>query len=171
MQKETNKSSKEKKNVRQLICFELAGEEYAIGIEDVLEVLRAKKIVYIPQMPAYCMGILYNRGHIMPVFDLREKFSLYKKPIDDESRFIVASVDQVSICLIVDKVIGSIALEASRVGPAPSVTVNIDREYLEGLGYFEERVIVVLDVKKMHAFIMNDLENLKVKGVGLCPAD
>jgi chemotaxis signal transduction protein len=35
--------------------------------------------------------------------------------------------------------------------------MNVDREYIEGLGELEGRMIVILDLQKMHEFIMKEI--------------
>jgi chemotaxis signal transduction protein len=44
-----------------------------------------------------------------------------------------------------------------QIDPAPQVKMNIDREYIQGLGELDERMIVILDLVKMHDSVMQDI--------------
>jgi purine-binding chemotaxis protein CheW len=143
--------------IRQFVCFKLANEEYAVDIQLVQEVVKVPKMTSIPQMPDFSLGVINNRGNIIPVFDLRKKFHLSDKPFGAETRLLVASVDNTVISLVVDQVLDNVKFDMSQVDPAPAVKMNVDREYIEGLGELEGRMIVILDLQKMHEFIMKEI--------------
>ncbi len=108
-------------------------------------------------MPEFSLGVINNRGNIIPVFDLRKKFHLSDKPFGPETRLLVASVDNTVISLVVDQVLDNVKFDMSQVDPAPAVKMNVDREYIQGLGELEGRMIVILDLQKMHEFIMKEI--------------
>ncbi len=143
--------------IKQFVCFKLANEEYAIDIQLVQEVVKIHKMTSIPQMPEFSLGVINNRGNIIPVFDLRKKFHLSDKPFGPETRLLVASVDNTVISLVVDQVLDNVKFDMSQVDPAPAVKMNVDREYIQGLGELEGRMIVILDLQKMHEFIMKEI--------------
>lgn len=144
-------------SIKQFVCFKLASEEYAIDIQLVQEVIKVPKITLIPQMPPFCLGVINNRGAIIPVFDLRKKFQLADKVFSAETRLLVASIDNTAISLVVDRVLDNVKFNMAEVDPAPSVKMNIDRAYIQGLGELEGRMIVILDIQKMHDFIMQEI--------------
>ena len=143
--------------IKQFVCFKLANEEYAIDIQLIQEVIKIPKITLIPQMPDFCMGVINNRGVIIPVFDLRKKFHLSDKAFGHETRLLVASIDETVISLVVDQVLDNVKFDMNQIDPAPAVKMNIDREYIEGLGELEGRMLVILDLQKMHEFIMREI--------------
>jgi purine-binding chemotaxis protein CheW len=59
-----------------LVTFHLAEEEYGIGIDNVQEIIRASDITYVPGAPSHVKGVINLRGKIIPVVDLRRRFSL-----------------------------------------------------------------------------------------------
>lgn len=144
-------------SVQQFVCFKLANEEYAINIQLVQEVIKVPKITMIPQMPAFCLGVINNRGAIIPVFDLRKKFKLADKPFGPETRLLVVSVDHTVVSLVVDQVLDNVKFNMGDIDPTPAVKMNIDRDYVQGLGELDHRMIVILNLEKMHAFMMQDI--------------
>ncbi|MCD4780381.1 MAG: chemotaxis protein CheW [Candidatus Omnitrophica bacterium] len=147
----------EDNDVLQLVCFKLAEEEYAIDINLIREVILVPKITPVPQMPAFCLGVINNRGSVIPVFDLRRKFYLQEKEFDGNTRILVAYIDHQIISMVVDEVLDNIKFESTLIDPAPSVKMKIEREYIQGLGEVENRMIIILDLAKMHEFIKQEI--------------
>lgn len=53
----------------QLLAFTLDGEEYAVPLASVTEILRARRLTEIPRARPPLLGILNLRGTITPVYD------------------------------------------------------------------------------------------------------
>jgi len=148
--------------IKQFVCFKLANEEYAIDIQLIQEVVKIPKITDIPQMPSFCLGVINSRGNIIPVFDLRRKFKLPNREFSSETRILSASIDGTMISLVVDQVLDNVKFDMSLVDPAPTVKMNIDREYIHGLGELENRMIVILDLEKMHEHMMKEIIDFSI---------
>jgi purine-binding chemotaxis protein CheW len=144
--------------IKQFVCFKLANEEYAVDIQFVQEAIKVPKITPIPQMPEFCLGVINSRGNIIPVFDLRRMFHLADKEFSSETRILVATVEGALVSFVVDRVLDNVKFDMEQVDPAPAVKMNIDREYIEGLGELEHRMIVILGLEPMHEHIMKQIE-------------
>lgn len=143
--------------IKQFVCFKLANEQYGIDIRLIQEVVKVPKITQIPQMPFFCLGVINSRGNIIPVFDLRKKFSLPDKDFSHDTRILVASINNEAVSFVVDQVLDNVKFDMSQVDPAPAVRMNISREYIQGLGELEGRMIVILDLEKMHENMMAEI--------------
>lgn len=143
--------------IKQFVCFKLANEEYAIDIQLIQEVVKVPKITDIPQMPSFCLGVINSRGNIIPVFDLRRKFKLPDREFTSDTRILSAHIDGTMISLVVDQVLDNVKFDMARVDPAPTIKMNIDREYIHGLGELEGRMIVILDLLKMHDHMLKEI--------------
>ncbi|MFH0984855.1 MAG: chemotaxis protein CheW [Candidatus Omnitrophota bacterium] len=152
-------NEKAKKSIKQFVCFKLANEEYAIDIQLIQEVVKPSKITRIPQMPPFSLGVINNRGNIIPVFDLRKKIHLAENAFTFDTRFLVATVDHLTMSLVVDKVLDNVRFDMEKVDPVPQVKMSIDREQIQGLGALDGRMIVILDLEKMHDSFMNDISS------------
>lgn len=146
--------------VLQLVCFMFADEEYAVDITNVQEVIRIPKITHIPQMPDFTLGIINIRGNIIPVFDLRKKFGLHEKEADDQSKIIIVNVNNSKICFLVDKILNNVKITTSSIVPTPNVKMKIKRECIKGIGKFEDRMIIILDLFKLNEYILEDIKAL-----------
>ena len=144
-------------SIKQFVCFKLANEEYGIDIQLIQEVVKVPKITQIPQMPFFCLGVINSRGNIIPVFDLRKKFHLPDKDFSHDTRILVASINNEAVSFVVDQVLDNVKFDMAQVDPAPTVKMNIGREYIQGLGELEGRMIVILDLEKMHDNMMTEI--------------
>ncbi|MCA9400446.1 MAG: chemotaxis protein CheW [Candidatus Omnitrophica bacterium] len=146
-------------DIQQFVCFKLSDEEYALDINIIREVIHVPSITPVPQMPEFCLGVINSRGNVIPLFDLRKKFNLPDKGFDRNSRILVAAVDNIIVSIVVDEVLDNIKFEASQIDPAPSIKMQIERECINGLGKLEGRMIVILDMIKLHEFIMTEINS------------
>lgn len=144
-------------DIIQLVCFVFSGEEYAVEMLNVCEVIRVPEIVAVPQMPDFTLGVINIRGSIFPVFDLRKKFGLKEKDLDNESKLLIVEVDGLSISFIVDKILDNIKIAKSSIDPSPHVKMNINRECIKGLGQIENRMIIILDLHQLSESINKDI--------------
>lgn len=153
----------EHSGVVQLVCFNLAEEEYAIDITKVQEVLRLQKITPVPQMPDFVLGVVNIRGDVIPVFDLRRKFKLSEKAPDKHTKIMIVNVSGLYISIIVDKILDNIKLDAVHIDPSPNVKMKMERDCVKGVGLFEDRIIIVLDLLKVHEHIQQSIKTYRVK--------
>ncbi|OGX41516.1 MAG: hypothetical protein A3G91_00505 [Omnitrophica WOR_2 bacterium RIFCSPLOWO2_12_FULL_50_9] len=149
--------------ISQVVCFMFADEQYAVDITSVKEVIHARKITPVPQMPDFTLGVINIRGNIIPVFDLRKKFGLEEKAFDDQTKMIVVDVDEAQICFVVDEILDNVKIPASSVAPAPSVKMRIKRECIKGIGKLEDRMIIILDLRRLNESILEDIKALSFK--------
>lgn len=151
------------KEALQLVCFMFADEEYAVDIISVQEVIHAQRITAVPQMPEFTLGVINIRGNIIPVFDLRRKFGLREKTFDGDTKMIVVNVKGAQICFVVDAILDNVKLQVSSIAPPPLVKMKIKRECIRGIGKFEDRMIIILDLEKLNESILEDIKALSAK--------
>jgi purine-binding chemotaxis protein CheW len=73
-----------------LLSFTIDAHRYGIASGAVVEIVRAVAITPLPGSPRVVEGIIDVRGAIVPVFDLRARFSLPAKPLEPADQFILA---------------------------------------------------------------------------------
>ena len=136
---------------RQLVVFELAGEEFGVDINKVKEIIRWEEVTRIPNTPPYIKGVINLRGNIIVINDLAMKLGLPSKDIDDNTRILVVEVGDNTVGMVVDSATEVIRLDGSQIQEAPSmITSNIDRSFIEGVGLLDERrLLTLLDLSKV----------------------
>lgn len=144
---------------QQLVAFNLANEEYGVGITQVQEIVRLPDITRIPGMPDFIEGVINLRGKIIPIIDLRKRFSLGNKAMDDKSRIVVANTLGHVIGLIVDNVSEVVNLSGEQIEPIPPTIATIDAEYLAGVGKLDKRLVILLNLEKL----LSDIEQIALE--------
>ncbi|MCK5580659.1 MAG: chemotaxis protein CheW [Candidatus Omnitrophica bacterium] len=157
----TTQENMSRNDILQLVCFNLADEEYALDIHNVQEVMRVGQITHVPQMPEYCLGVMNIRGDVTAVFDLRKIFKLSAKEFDEDTRILAVTIKDTMVGLVVDEVLENMKLDSSNIDPTPEVRMNIERECIRGLGEVEGRMIVIMDLLRIHEYILKSMESLR----------
>jgi purine-binding chemotaxis protein CheW len=89
----------------QLVSFEVAGQEYAIVIEDVQEIVQVpESIVHVPHSEPHVLGLMTLRNRLLPLVSLRRMFGLPNRDADENSRIVVVSLGAGSVGVVMDSV-------------------------------------------------------------------
>lgn len=105
----------------QLCTFRIGGEDYAVDIMRVREIIHPLPITPVPRAPAFVEGVIRLRGDVIPVVDVRKRLALPATPPTRKSRFLVVNVAGRRIALVVDEVREVLRLPRSEIRPAPSL--------------------------------------------------
>lgn len=131
----------------EMLSFRLGGEEYAVLVADVREVLKMFQLTNVPNTPDYILGVMSLRGTMLPIIDLCRRFGLPAGVQDQKSRIIVVSSADEELGLLVDRVTGVFSILPDEIKPAPE---NIEQgaEFLRGIVRQGERLFILLDLEK-----------------------
>lgn len=134
---------------RQLVIFSLANEAYGVDIGQVREIIRMQSITFVPDSPAFVEGVINLRGRVIPVIDLRVRFSLAAAEATAESRIVVVHVGDEDIGMIVDSVTEVLRVPVTAI-EAPSGLVTTEQSYyMDGIAKLEDRLLILLDLDKV----------------------
>lgn len=133
----------------QYLTFILDQEEYGIEILKVREIIGYQKLTKIPYVSGFVKGIINLRGTIIPVLDLRTKFSLEAKIYDKLTAIIVLEISGRIMGTIVDSVSDITSLSQDEVQPTPSFPTTIRTELIKGIGKKDGGLIILLDMDRI----------------------
>lgn len=131
------------------LTFSLGEEDYGIEIKLVTEIISLQSINQLPEVAEYIKGIINLRGKIIPVIDVRLRFK--KEPIEynDRTCIIVIDTGEISAGLIVDYVSEVLSIDDENIAPPPDMKTGIQNRYIQGIGKVGDKVILLLDCKKL----------------------
>jgi len=139
--------------IRQHVTFSLMGEEYALLIDHVREIIECERITSIPSMPAVVRGVMNLRGNVIPIVDLPVKFGLPATTIDRGAYVVVVDLvwsgESVRLGLITTELGRVIDVTADDIKPVPDFGTRIQSEYLRGVGNVDNRFILFLDTERL----------------------
>ena len=145
----------------QYVTFLLGEETYGISILKLNEIIAYQNCTTIPNVPGFIKGVLNLRGIVVPVIDLRERFSMERKAYDQFTVIMILDVSGRIMGLIVDAVSDVITLNEEDIKPRPNFSTGISTHFIHGMGVKDNKFIILLDVDKL----LSDEELNMVDGV------
>jgi purine-binding chemotaxis protein CheW len=145
---------------RQLVVFDLAGEVYGVNIETVREIIRMQDVTYVPDAPEFVEGVINLRGRVIPVVDLRKRFSLTQSEATEESRVVVVDIGGEDIGVIVDAVTEVLRIAVDSIESTASLVTTEDSYYLEGIVKVDDGLLILLDIEQALAQGVEEMPEL-----------
>lgn len=140
----------------QYLTFFMDNEEYGIDILSIQEIRGFDATTAIPNSPDFIQGVMNLRGTIVPIVDLRLRFGLEQIPYGDITVVIVVKTKldegEKIIGMVVDSVSDVYSVNHNESTRAPDVGEADNREFLKGLVNVGEKMVVLLDLKKILTF-------------------
>lgn len=135
------------------LIFSIGNEYYGIEIKYVIEIIGIEPITEVPELPDYIKGVINLRGKIIPVMDVRLKFKKEPKEYDDRTCIIVVDIENISIGLIIDRVLEVVNIDESSISPPPKTKINSNKDngnrYIKGIGRIQNEVRLLIDCHKL----------------------
>lgn len=131
--------------VSRWVSFTLDGQNYAIPIVQVVEVIAQAEIEPVPGAPSDVLGVINLRGTIVTVIDLRLHFSLPVVAPDENTRIIVVERGNESIGLRVDRVSHVRSIPQHVIQPAPKTSQTSGVNGISGVVTRPEGLLSLLD--------------------------
>ncbi len=136
-------------NSIQLVSFTVGNEDYGVHIGQVQEIIRMTGITHLPQTEEYVKGVINLRGNIIPIIDMRTKFHMDSLEYSELTRVIVVNMNDKLVGLVVDSVAKVLELAEKEIEDPPEVIHGLSREYIDGIGKLDEKMIIILKVEKV----------------------
>lgn len=133
------------------ISFQVGEGRFAIGLPAVIQVLPFENVTPVPLAPQFVEGIINLGGEVVPVINLRTRFSLPPLSPGPRHRVIIARRAGGMYGLLVDKVREIFELERTSIAPAASGVPGLKAEMLEGVAQVGEGLLFILDVQRLLA--------------------
>lgn len=140
------------------LTFVLNREEYGIEIKHVIEIIGIQNITSVPDMPSYIKGVINLRGKVIPVMDVRMRFSISEQAYNERTCIIVITVNEQLVGLIVDEVSEVLDIPKSSVEPPPKVSRGAGNKFVHGMGKVGDAVKILLNADKL--LFEEDLEKI-----------
>ncbi|WP_254564734.1 chemotaxis protein CheW [Oscillatoria sp. HE19RPO] len=131
------------------IFFELANTTYGITSQVVQQMEMIDRITPVPKAQPFVEGVVFSRGQVIPVLNLRVKFGLEKIPYDLRTRLIVIHINQRTIGLVVDTAREFISVPIDAMQPPPEGMPGLSSRYLSGIATLGDRVVLLLNVEEL----------------------
>lgn len=142
----------------EFLSFVLEGECYAVPIGVVRELGKVPPLTEIPRAEPHLLGVMYLRGEVVPVYDIKLKLRLTEQaplvagpdapPPPRSARIIVVRTEEGPAGIWVDAVADVVRLKPSMLEPAPPGVGGGDRDCVVGLGRRGPQLYILLDIQQ-----------------------
>lgn len=138
---------------RQFLSFHLAGEEYAIEIFRVREIIEYGIVTHIPMTPPWIRGVINLRGGVVPVVDLAVRFSLPVAEVTPRTCIVIVEAElggaSTPMGVVADSVSQVLDLGAEDIEPPPPFGARIRLEFLLGMARTDRKFALLLDIDRI----------------------
>jgi purine-binding chemotaxis protein CheW len=133
-----------------VIVFKLENEEYGIEVDKVQTIERMLPITRVPKTFTFVKGVINLRGVVIPIIDLRGRFSLPIVEYSENTRIIIVAVNDMEVGFIVDSANDVIDLNTDQIESPPEVVGGIKAKYLQGVAKInDDRLLIMLNLSEV----------------------
>ena len=139
----------------QFLTFMLGEEQYAVGILHIKEIIEYGSLATVPMMPDCVRGVINLRGAVVPVMDLSARFGRAPSTIGKRSCIVIVETEgeegeaKQVLGMLVDAVNAVVEIAAADIEPAPSFGTRIRPDFIAGMGKYNGRFIILLDLARV----------------------
>lgn len=137
----------------QYLTFFVGGEEYAVNILKVKEIIEYGTVTTVPNTAPWIRGVTNLRGNVVPVIDLAVKFGLSRSEASKFSCIVITEVscegERITMGVIADSVSQVLDLSAEQIEAPPAFGTRVRIEFLLGMGKIGKKFCLVLDIDKV----------------------
>jgi purine-binding chemotaxis protein CheW len=133
----------------QFISFAIGDDQYGVDIMAVREIKGWTGITHLPKQPDYVRGVLNLRGVMVPIIDLRCRFSQGMTEATPIHVVIIVQIAQHQVGLLADRVLDIVSFESAQVQPVPCIAQASRIDFLSGLVTIEGAMIALIDLPRL----------------------
>lgn len=139
--------------VSQYLTFMIGGEEYAVSLLKVKEIIEYDIVTEIPKTPPWVRGVINLRGNVVPVIDLAVKFRLPESIPGKLTCIVITEVEcegeATVVGVMADSVRQVIDLKHEEIETPPSFGTRVRVDYLLGMARSGKKFCLLLDTEKV----------------------
>ncbi|HCJ66439.1 MAG TPA: hypothetical protein DHV62_03725 [Elusimicrobia bacterium] len=147
----------EEKEKKQVLTFSVGEGLYGLVINQVKEIVKPRKIVYLPSVPVHLAGIINLRGELIPVVNLSRLFGIgltvsqewNNLVTNGKIKIVIAQIERMKVGFLVDVIYDVVSLTADTFEP-PLATIEKGRiEYLSAQTHWENKILGLLNLENI----------------------
>ncbi len=131
----------------QFIVVNLGIEHYGIDIKYIDNIVKVPAIRRVPNIEDFFKGVINLRGEVIPVMDLRLRFTMDEIEYTNKTRIIIVKLDpQAAIGLIVDEVEQVMDIYDSQIEKVSAEKKEETNGYINTVGKTDRGLVSILNL-------------------------
>jgi purine-binding chemotaxis protein CheW len=139
------------------ILFVVHGTTYALESDRVLHIEMLEHVTPVPNAPSFVEGVVFSRGQVVPVINLRARFGFERTALGLRSRLLVVQHDSRRVGLLADEAREFVRISPSAIRPPHEAVGGLSGNYLEGVAMLGDRIVLILDLREIVETMPNAL--------------
>ena len=135
------------------LTFNLDGEDFAVEVANVREVLDYTSVTRVPRTPGFMRGVINLRGSVVPVVDMRLKFGMPRGEDTVDTCIVVMEVDLDGEATVIGALADSVQevfdMDPDLIEPPPRIGTVLNTEFIRGMGKYDEKFVIILDINRV----------------------
>jgi purine-binding chemotaxis protein CheW len=136
------------------VLFKLDERTFALHLEHVDRIVRAVEVTPLPKTPEIVLGIINVHGEIIPIVDIRKRFSLLPKKTSLTDQIVIVKTSHRKIGFFADSAEGYKQVSSGEVVHDTKIWEGI--EYVDGVVRISDELVLINNLEK---FLMLEEEN------------
>lgn len=129
--------------------FMLGEEKYGMDIMDINIIEKAITVEPNAVLTGNFKGIINLRDEKIPVYSLRRRIGLEDIAYDEDTRFILSSLDGLTVAYEVDRVVEIVQLEENKLLAVPEISIGKGNQFMKNVINYNGDLIIILDPDKI----------------------
>jgi chemotaxis signal transduction protein len=131
------------------ILFVIAGTTYGVRSDDVLHMEMIEHVTPVPNAPPFVEGVVFSRGQVVPVVNLRVRFGFERADLGLRTRLLVVQDGGRKLGLIADEAREFITIPDGAIQPPGDAIGGLSGNYLAGVATLGERIVLILNIREV----------------------
>ena len=131
------------------IVFVVAGTSYAVPSHQVQHMEMVERVTPVPNAPRSVEGVVFSRGQVVPVINLRARFGFERTTINQRTRLLVIQHGNRTVGLLTDEAREFITIADGSIQPPGDAIGNLSGSYLDGVATLGQRIVLILNIREV----------------------
>jgi len=132
--------------MRPYILFSVAGTTYGVESQLVRHIEMIEQVTPVPNAPAFIEGVVFSRGQVVPVLNLRVRFGFDRVERDLRARLLVVEVGGRLLGLLADDAREFVSVPDASIHPPSHAITGLSGNYIDGVATLGDRIVLVLNL-------------------------
>ena len=132
--------------MRPYILFNVAGTTYGVESQLVRHIEMIEQVTPVPNAPAFVEGVVFSRGQVVPVLNLRVRFGFDRVERDLRARLLVVEVGGRLLGLLADDAREFVSVPDASIHPPNDAITGLSGNYIDGVATLGDRIVLVLNL-------------------------
>jgi len=126
------------------VLFSVAGTTYGLPSGQVRHMEMVEQVTPVPHAPPFVEGVVFSRGQVVPVVNLRVRFGFERVARDLRSRLLVVESSGRTIGLLADDAREFVAIPDGSIQPPSDAIGGLSGNYVDGIATLGDRIVLML---------------------------